>query len=239
MSFKKFLAPVLSCCCAASSLVSPCQADAKKYKRNKLLCFNASDLVDKRSRCFVVEKNNETEMPKRCKKCNKNLNGTGFIIGHDFFPFSSEYTRDDQNNWISGTTALTKQTFNCMVCRECAEKLKIKIDAFCCLISGEAQLVCPVCNGYYWQPRIYKITQKDVPVDLWEDYGNYIIAGGVIFVLLDGMLITAVFSENAEGSNRKKGIRVGRKNQYKYENNYDGNYDDEDDGTDGENEVYA
>ena len=254
MSFKKILAPVASCCCAASSLVSPCKADGeKKYKRDDLLCYHAerfgTDGTYDGSNMFVVDKTKSgTHMPDKCKKCGKELHGTGYVVGH---PYSYVNIKVDVDRFsikeaIERTTNETETNFKCILCETCAhpDKVLAKPDAFLNLISkgnGE-KFICPCCNqSNYDYKYIYKITQKEVPDDLWEDYGNFLIGGVAIFALLYGMLITTALPENAEGSNRKKGVRVNRQHRYEYEknndNDYKQNYEYEND--DDENEVYA
>lgn len=249
MSFKKFLAPVMSCCCAVSSLISPCKADGeRKYKRDELLCYQVHAISNHRTSydsIFVVGKKPGTEMPEKCKKCGKKLYGTGCIVGHRYgcLECGSSVDRNSQKAIIEQITNFTEKNFECMLCEDCAYPPNVaQFDMQHARLHGGNALRyrCPCCqnkgrniDGDY----IFKITKKEVPEDLWLDYGNYLIAGGVIFALLYGMLVTAALSENAKGTNRKKGVMVNRQNKYEYEKNNDNGYEEDDDNENDDDET--
>lgn len=141
MSFKKFLAPVVSCCCAISSLSSYCCAT---YKYSDLCAveitdyegLNATSDIEKLARedkIVYVSKELENLLKqdnKKCAVCQQKMNlSEGFVVAHD------EGTLHSYNNWIDKTLekVLDDKTINAntttvagfinhLVCKKCVNR---------------------------------------------------------------------------------------------------------------------
>ena len=138
MSFKKFFAPVVLCCCAVSSLSSYCSAtyeysDLYAVEITEYKGLNGTsdiDKLDNKSRIVYVSKELENLLKKgdrKCANCQKSIElSEGFVVAHDTgslhwfdnaFDISLDRVLKDER--INENSSIVKGFISHLICKQC------------------------------------------------------------------------------------------------------------------------
>ena len=173
MSFKKFLAPVMSCFCAASSLVSCCNAysysdlyavkvtknvGSNFYDQNKKLRPGLSTIIYVPKSNFKLAEDNHYIL---CGKCGASvLFPEAYVVGHKSFfglDFEGEYGElDDKvesNDRIRKANQELNNQLEHLVCKTCMENTinNAPKNEENCVENSNKYTQCPCCKAKSFQ----------------------------------------------------------------------------------------
>ena len=167
IDFKKFLAPVMSCCCVVSSLVSHCSAN---YKYSDLYAVEITDYkglnstfdiekLAKEDKIVYVSKELENLLKQDDRKCaccqNKMKLSEGFVISHDMGSLhrydswvENQLKKVLEEKIIDENTNIVKGFLNHLICKNCANEAFVKNRPIKEQNKPEENglLRCPVCK---------------------------------------------------------------------------------------------